>query len=50
MNVEYILIIVFLISMLAIYIEWKLNYPLGFYDGIVMCMVPPFSQLPRRKL
>jgi len=42
MSIEYILIIIFLISILAIYLERKLNYPLGFYDGIVLYIIPPF--------
>lgn len=43
MNIfDYILVGAFIICMLAIYIEKKLNYPLGFYDGIVLCLVPPF--------
>ncbi len=43
MNIfDYMLIATFIVSMLAIYIEKKLNYPLGFYDGIVLCLIPPF--------
>lgn len=41
-SMEYLLIIIFIISVTAIIIEWKLNYPLGFYDGIVLCLIPPF--------
>lgn len=43
MNIyDYILIGTFVISTLAIYIEKKLSYPIGFYDGIVLCLIPPF--------
>lgn len=47
MSMEYLLIIVFLISILAIYLEYKLSYPLGFYDGIVLCIIPPFIKRVR---
>lgn len=47
MNTGYLLIIVFLISILVIYLEYRLNYPIGFYDGIVLCLVPPFIKRVR---
>lgn len=39
---DYILGIMFVIWILIIYIERKLNYPLGTYNGIVLCLIPPF--------
>ena len=33
-----IMLVVFFIGILAIFLEWKLNYPFGFYDGIVLCL------------
>lgn len=48
MNIfDYVLTIAFIISMLVIYIEKRLNYPLGFYDGIVLCLIPPFIKRVR---
>lgn len=44
-----ILWIVFSIGMLAIYLENKFNYPFGFYDGIVFCIIPPFIKRIRIK-
>jgi len=46
MNIEYLLIIIFLISILSIYLEWKLNYPLG-YNDMVLCIIPPFIKRVR---
>jgi hypothetical protein len=45
--INYWLIATFVICMLVIYIERKLNYPLGFYDGIVLCLIPPFIKRVR---
>lgn len=47
MNMNDILIIAFIVALLAIIIEWKLKYPIGFYDGIVLCMIPPFIKRVR---
>jgi hypothetical protein len=45
--INYWLIAAFVICMLAIYIERRLNYPLGLYDGIVLCLIPPFIKRVR---
>ena len=47
MNPNIILIIFFFISILAIYLEWRFNYPFGKYDGMVTCLIPPFIKRVR---
>jgi len=37
-----ILLAVFITGMLVIYIEYKLDYPWGIYDGLVWMYIPPF--------
>jgi hypothetical protein len=44
---DYWLAAIFIISMFAVYVEKKLNYPLGLYDGIVFCLIPPFIKRVR---
>ena len=37
-----ILLILFIIGILVIYIEYRLGYPWGIYDGMVWMIIPPF--------
>lgn len=44
-----IVLIIFFIGILAIYLESRFNYPFGYYDGIVLCPIPPFIKRIRIK-
>ena len=46
-NIDYILIIIFCISTLAIYLEWRFNYPFGKTNRVVLCPIPPFLKRVR---
>jgi len=39
---ETVLIVVFGIGLVIIWVEYKLGYPWGIYDGMVWMILPPF--------
>ena len=41
MNINDIMVIIFLVSLMAIILEWRMKYPLG-TTMVVLCIVPPF--------